>query len=1403
MASGSSEANKRVPSWNGNVATWGQYETDVAWFTSSFPNDKRCQVVGRLVSALPDNSAVRTLVQQWKPSTYDLPDGAFLFLQRLRHSPLMRQPLTGASNSIQRYFTYRRYKGQTMGEYIVQEQRTFREHLDAMRRLRTEYIAKGFIEDRWTAAQWRRWHLRLHGHLNPQSVAASATSSNGRRRPPTPPPAPLAGTAPRWRRGQDRRGQDQAWFDWNRRGANTPSVVSHEGSASRADEDSDSDESDADDMFYLGLLRGHKMLLNSGLDNRERVQILTSTSNRTDYEAIVQGLRQQWEDGELRERDSNKRGQNAHALWGEAEAYALDKDAPKESPLPEAPTEPTVCGVPWGTVNALADLELRGDEEYVAMKEELNALEAQAFEANRNLAAARQAVATYRTDRGFGKVVARLGKGKGKSKGKANGKSKFPGKSKGPSPIVCWTCGGPHRQSECPDLAAGAARGPGGKGANALEDWYNDQSWDEQAWSLDTWGAMDPANEASQWLDHWGLEMDSFAAPMEATPGRILPSVPHGSGLCDTGASACAGPEVSVTRFAQALLRVAPDANLTVDSSNGCRPWFRFGNGRWQQGLFLLKASMERLGRQILIFCLPDSTSQVKNAEPVPILVGMTHLGPSGCILDCGTGHMAYASIDGDLPRNLPRGPRGHFLIDIVEYLSGVQEDVFAQGQLESQAEYVAEPVQTSLATTSRAPREKQTRFALDHNCIDIGHGFDCCPAEVLRSSPENSELSSMAIEWREAMINAIDTSEASPMFMRMLQSRQAEFRASQSAAASVATGSHGADTLRADHRGRVAESSRDATGGSDRSTIPRSLAVPRSPSGTREQHGDEPADGRGVQGEPVPSTGDVRHVWPHSGVLAKARTQWKSFSTCESMRRAVGAGRDRRRRPRLLAETGRSQVPGGGSPRQGDGARTTEGEGKGEDEAKALCPAELDERGKAAVSDAAVEQSDSEQLRRTASSERYSFEDAVRGRRDQSSLRAEGPGLDAAVSPPDAVPGRPLRRRGSARDLREAHQPGGCASCQGQVGRQEPDGRVASGGSGERRALSHDSFHPRSCVRAFEQRVRQRVLERRHPVNPEPISRSVGDVLPVSSDSLDGDPVSSETGHLAATDPQPDFPVSKSPPDSDSLDSVIPSHLASSRLDAGSVFKEIAVETLEPVLRFTREHNLHIFEIVKDVLAFQSSPPRDHLWEVCCAPNSELTNSCMHVGLSCKRIGFSTGFDLSKRATYSKLQDAGDTHRPHKILVSLPCGPWTSITNFNQGRPATWQRILAKRGKARWMQAQISNWIKQRIAMDADTEVYIEWTHGCSAWQQDPIKNLEESLIKSGKPWLQARIDGCRYGMKDRKGEHLVRKSWRIMTTDGAFHEEFKAKTCTNKSRDASTPGDHHHTLLEASEVA
>ena len=56
----------------------------------------------------------------------------------------------------------------------------------------------------------------------------------------------------------------------------------------------------------------------------------------------------------------------------------------------------------------------------------------------------------------------------------------------------------------------------------------------------------------------------------------------------------------------------------------------------------------------------------------VPVLVGMSHAGSDGVglILDMSDGYSVNALVPNDTPRVLPKNPKGHFMVDIVEFLT-------------------------------------------------------------------------------------------------------------------------------------------------------------------------------------------------------------------------------------------------------------------------------------------------------------------------------------------------------------------------------------------------------------------------------------------------------------------------------------------------------------------------------------------------------------------------------------------------------------------------------------------------------------------------------------------------------------------------------------------------------------
>ncbi|CAE7897604.1 unnamed protein product, partial [Symbiodinium necroappetens] len=163
-------------------------------------------------------------------------------------------------------------------------------------------------------------------------------------------------------------------------------------------------------------------------------------------------------------------------------------------------------------------------------------------------------------------------------------------------------------------------------------------------------------------------------------------AIPPSSGLLDCGATASAGPEASVQRLIASVIEQDQGATITIDQSR--RPYFRYGSGAWGRALYHVTITSKVSGyeKQFGVYALPNPPEFV---EPwfrphmlVPILVGMSHIGPEGAgmIIDFNDGSFLNAAdiankreLPPEEARHLPTNSKGHYILDIATYLTGGQ----------------------------------------------------------------------------------------------------------------------------------------------------------------------------------------------------------------------------------------------------------------------------------------------------------------------------------------------------------------------------------------------------------------------------------------------------------------------------------------------------------------------------------------------------------------------------------------------------------------------------------------------------------------------------------------------------------------------------------------------------------
>ena len=188
-------------------------------------------------------------------------------------------------------------------------------------------------------------------------------------------------------------------------------------------------------------------------------------------------------------------------------------------------------------------------------------------------------------------------------------------------------------------------------------------------------------------LNHYGLEMElqtQHNGPVEhamlatkkvATPRKtqIPREIPPGSGMIDSGATCSAGPETSVQRLVTKIMEADAAAQIRVETKD--QPRFRFGSGKWGQALYKLTVSSSITGssRSFSCFALPDPEERHEDWFTmdmlVPVLVGMDWLKEAGAVLDFNDGHCFLPLMNG-VVLNLPQNQKGHYMLDVVEYLT-------------------------------------------------------------------------------------------------------------------------------------------------------------------------------------------------------------------------------------------------------------------------------------------------------------------------------------------------------------------------------------------------------------------------------------------------------------------------------------------------------------------------------------------------------------------------------------------------------------------------------------------------------------------------------------------------------------------------------------------------------------
>ena len=194
--------------------------------------------------------------------------------------------------------------------------------------------------------------------------------------------------------------------------------------------------------------------------------------------------------------------------------------------------------------------------------------------------------------------------------------------------------------------------------------------------------------------------------------------------------------------------------------------------------------------------------------------------------------------------------------------------------------------------------------------------------------------------------------------------------------------------------------------------------------------------------------------------------------------------------------------------------------------------------------------------------------------------------------------------------------------------------------------------------------------------------------------------------------------------------------------------------------------------------LLTQRSPPlhKRLIIEVCCGDDSLIGNLAINKYKDCKVVRITESMNLNDPKTRREvLSIAKEAHKDGlRILVwaSLPCTGGSQWARLNLAVDKNRSAVFEARRKFTKLWA---SFVDLSHGLDRLLVDYaIEWPKDCEYWKWTRIVKWIE-----GKPIRKAHFDGCRFGLRNEKGES-VKKPWTIATTLDSLYVAFRDKCCT-----------------------
>ncbi|CAK0809564.1 unnamed protein product [Prorocentrum cordatum] len=209
-------------------------------------------------------------------------------------------------------------------------------------------------------------------------------------------------------------------------------------------------------------------------------------------------------------------------------------------------------------------------------------------------------------------------------------------------------------------------------------------------------------------------------------------------------------------------------------------------------------------------------------------------------------------------------------------------------------------------------------------------------------------------------------------------------------------------------------------------------------------------------------------------------------------------------------------------------------------------------------------------------------------------------------------------------------------------------------------------------------------------------------------------------------------------------------------------------------------------FEIGEDTVTLTKTKRAD-LMEVRCPSESSLGKAVEAQHGRVIRCGLFNGYDMGTATGVRRAMHLLRLARPRRLVLSPPCTADCPIQNLNQKTENQRKQLSNKIRQARRIQRGcLALYEEAKKIVDCHIELEQPWNS--RSWSKSP------SIKKMRSEMYETIIHGCAYGLRDERSGLLVKKGWRVCSTDPDFGAKV-GRLCGNRPG----RGDNHlHRVIE-----